>query len=710
MNKRNIMPLFALATMTLCLVGCDGAKAKEFTLALNSKAFTTSFKTDSAPALDTYHASNEGDVPYVKLSQYCDAIGDPMTYNPYSVAKENGTYVVYFAEGEEAGAKKHALYRFDPAKNNVTFLEGCNYQFRIFTSMDPYAEGASSYQVPNTEKTKKERIWDSRTIDFGKYDLAIAEQSGELLAPLGLFQAVFSERAKADGANPLIFNGRDYHAIVTSSGQKASCLSSSLHFSYADQGLLNLSVQVTDALIEPNLAFSPVKTEQGEKYRFETEKVVTVEFTPPGQQEKTKLIPNFKIRLVLDESGKGKYTYINADTNQVFEIASIGLKTREVQYIEEPDVLLIALMPAQEGAQGEMIRVNKKETFYLQEKRSKEYATYDYNLIRLHFGEFYGLHNRTLSFDTLIAPYKDLLCSTSYDDYNEGMSRFLYTTVDDGHTSVTGYSLFGKKKLDQAEAEKLRSYRGYRLQGLANYLGSMKAYREASNVLPGYEVVGDTAYLAFDSFSAASNSVTEYNSGKPSDYVTNNTIGFAYTSLKDIAANHKEVKRVVYDLSCNGGGAISTLPFLMATMTDDPTLPIINYYSGEIVTAHYKVDLNGDGIFGGEGDTYKGKYEFYILTSPMSFSCGNALPGYAKASKCATIIGARSGGGGAIVDQAVTVSGFNFNSSSMLAFTTKDESGKDIENDDGIPVDIEIPVSSYYNRSAINTILDKQKK
>ena len=94
----------------------------------------------------------------------------------------------------------------------------------------------------------------------------------------------------------------------------------------------------------------------------------------------------------------------------------------------------------------------------------------------------------------------------------------------------------------------------------------------------------------------------------------------------------------------------------------------------------------------------------------MSFSCGNAFPGFARASKCAKIIGARSAGGGSVVDKVMTVSGYGFNSSSMLDFATTDNEGNYIENDAGIPIDITIPIGEFYQRDKINATLDKASK
>ena len=697
-----------LLVLSLLCVGCDAAKDNTLTLALHSKAFATSINPKNAPALDTYHLLGNGDVPYVKLSQYCAALGDSMTYNPYSVAKNEGVYTVSYALSEEEGAKKVAAFSFDPKSQQVAFFEGARNQFRFYASLDPYADGLDSVYQPNKEKTTFTRLWEKRTIDVKKYGLAFFEQGDEIYAPFGLIQAVFSERAAGDGPKPMIFNGRDYYR-TTSTGNKASCLSSKLYFRYVDQYLLELAMAVTDAVIPTTMDFAPVTAGSGEKYRFETEKVVTPEFTPSGASAKSKALPDFKIRLVLTGDAKGTYSFLDANTGKELNIPTLNIVTRSVQYFEDDDSIIIGLMPIKEGALGDMMRIHKNETFYRKGERSKEYAVYDYNLVRLHFGEFYGLHDRKVSFDTLIAPYQSQLCSKSYDDYNDAMTRFLYETVDDGHTSVDNYSLFGSKTYDATEKEKAKNHYGYRLGGLVNLRSSLLAYRNEAKLSAGYQVVGDTAYLAFDAFISGANKVTDYTES-PNVYVTSNTMAFAYSALKDVATNHKEVKRVVYDLTCNGGGAIAAMPFLLATMSDDPTLTMTNYYAGERITAHYKVDLNGDGVFGGKDDTYKGKYDFYILTSPLSFSCGNAFPGYAKALGCARIIGLRSGGGGSMVDNAVTVSGFEFRSSSMMTFMMADGKGGYVENDAGISVDASIPMDLFYNREKLNSTLDQLNK
>ena len=705
MAKRAYFPILVLASSLLGLAGCN--QDSGFTLALHSKAYSTGITVSGGPALDTYHRAGEGDVPYVKLSQYVNAVGDAMSYNPYSIAKNGTVFSVNYAESEEEGSPKHEVFRFDSSSDSVTYLNEARRQYRFWSSVDPFADGMEAVIVPNKEKMSFKRLWETRTVDFSKYGFKLYENGGDLYAPVGVFQSAFSDFAAPDGGKPLIFNGSDYYRLGSSTGVKASCLSSQLKFRYVDQSLLGISMGVTDAVIDPTLDFQPVTAAAGEKYRFESNNVTMPPFTPPKGGEKRKVLPDLKVRMSLTEDGKGSYSFIDLATGNAIDVPEVEIKTRAVQFFEDENAVTVALMPVVEGGQGDTMRIHKKETFFGSNARSKEYALYDFNLIRLHFGEYYGLHDRKLSFDTELAPYKDKLTSTSYDDYNDGMSQFLLRTVDDGHTSVTEYSVFGSSVFNTEERARVNSeYMGYRKKGLLNLNQSLKAAREIAQIKPGLQVVGNTAYLTFDEFISSSGSVTQY-AGAPELYANSNTIAFAYSSLREVSTKYPEVKRVVYDLTCNSGGNVSTLPFLLATMSDDPTLGVFNYYSGEEVSAHYKVDLNGDEKFGQPDDTYKGKYDFFILTSPFSFSCANAFPGYARMARCAKIIGQKSGGGGSIVDQVYTASGYGYNSSSPLTFFTVDDEGVPVENDGGIPVDYEIPVSQFYNRTLLNSTLDK---
>ena len=135
-------------------------------------------------------------------------------------------------------------------------------------------------------------------------------------------------------------------------------------------------------------------------------------------------------------------------------------------------------------------------------------------------------------------------------------------------------------------------------------------------------------------------------------------------------------------------------------MTDDPVITCKNTLTGDISEVHYNVDLNQNGSFGDAGDTYKGQYDFYILTSSFSFSCANAFPTFAKAGGMAKIIGEQSGGGACAVGGFATASGNIIRSSSCWQFGTYSGSTW-TDNDGGVPVDYAFPATSFYDDAAI---------
>ena len=129
------------------------------------------------------------------------------------------------------------------------------------------------------------------------------------------------------------------------------------------------------------------------------------------------------------------------------------------------------------------------------------------------------------------------------------------------------------------------------------------------------------------------------------------------------------------------------VPYIMAVMTDDPYLSYLNSVDGSIVEAHYQADLDGDGVFGGPKDTFKGKYNFYIATYGASYSAGNIFPTMSKASGIAKIIGAKTGGGCCAVASRCDLTGYLYQDSGNLAFPYNDN-GKYRVAEDGIEPDI----------------------
>ncbi len=138
------------------------------------------------------------------------------------------------------------------------------------------------------------------------------------------------------------------------------------------------------------------------------------------------------------------------------------------------------------------------------------------------------------------------------------------------------------------------------------------------------------------------------------------------------------VEKIIINLACNSGGIIGTAWQLMGYMTDEP----MEYYS-----------LNaGDGLqskstFTSENTT-EGDYEWFVLTSPITYSAANMFANMAKDMGLATIIGTQSSGGAASVKPIILPNGSVIRISSPNILANNQYESTEL----GIPVDVEISV------------------
>lgn len=165
------------------------------------------------------------------------------------------------------------------------------------------------------------------------------------------------------------------------------------------------------------------------------------------------------------------------------------------------------------------------------------------------------------------------------------------------------------------------------------------------------DYAGDTAVIYFNSFD---DDTTERD---PSYYLDpikeedeeKSTFAFFYRCFEDIQ-KHKRVKNVVINIADNGGGAATALVSVLGFLSKDGEVKITvrDMLADSYREEYYHVDTNLDGT-ADDADGFGGQYEFYILCSGSSYSCGNALPYFAKKEGLATIIGSAPGGGDCVV-------------------------------------------------------------
>jgi len=235
-----------------------------------------------------------------------------------------------------------------------------------------------------------------------------------------------------------------------------------------------------------------------------------------------------------------------------------------------------------------------------------------------------------------------------------------------------------------------------------------------------YSEDGLTAYFYFDSFDATNNAYTKDNALKSDDVLAKEDSYFFFVKQLNAIKNHVtkvdgndvKVQNVIIDDSLNGGGFIYILGKLLALMSKDnsATMYIQNDLTNDIAKTTFHVDSNKDGVYDNK-DCYGNDFSFYILTSPNSFSCGNAFPFIASKFDNVKVIGVRSGGGECVVGNAVLSNAVNLYHSSNEHLIMFNEENKNISGvEDGKQTDYSVFYHNFYNIEELNKLIKEKKQ
>ena len=141
------------------------------------------------------------------------------------------------------------------------------------------------------------------------------------------------------------------------------------------------------------------------------------------------------------------------------------------------------------------------------------------------------------------------------------------------------------------------------------------------------------------------------------------------------------------------------------------TLYFLNDLNNTVNKQVYHVDTNNDGLYD-DKDCYGNVFKnIYILTSPVSFSCGNAFPIMAqKQNDNIKIFGAKSGGGECVVGENYLSNGMGFVHSSNEHIIIYDEAKQTYEGvEAGVSVDGTLKYNDFYNMDAMVQCINKIK-
>lgn len=426
-----------------------------------------------------------------------------------------------------------------------------------------------------------------------------------------------------------------------------------------------------------------------------------------------------------DDGSPKMFTPSGKSFNQFGEVAKIPLADYSIDLIalegecyipmQTLSDLLLSLQYILLVFNGEEILCAKYGTEFISQmykaapqQMSPEFAQFNYHELMLLLDVYYGLkdehHIGTFQDTMLYNPdLFPIVANTDPKAFDSALTALLMTYLDDGHSGFLKSS-WRSGEMDAVAMMTLMTSFGrssrIKIRTKTRFSDARKAFYP--NGVPGYQEIGDTAFITFDSFSMEYHDVKDYYRLESID-PDKDTFQLISYANQQIRRENSPVKNIVLDLSLNGGGAADAAIFVIGWFTGEALIALRDMLTGSETISSYYADVNLDGISKGEAeDTVSGgDYNLYCLISENSFSCGNLVPAAFRATGTVTLLGRRSGGGSCAVLPCTSASGavFAISGPKQLAAVLN---GSFYNIDEGIVPDYTLTQpESFYNRPAL---------
>lgn len=670
--------------MLMC--SCNGSKPQEATPLItlfdeNSKLYITKIDNkDTTSSLRTYHHKDYDDVPYVDFNEYHYGIKPYIERSrKFSQGEKDNIYV--YSRIEDTGKMV-----FDTEENKITINNATAFYYDAIGTNNGIDGDITNNNIKlytSSDKTKVLKEGKDIVIDLDDYHMDIVSQDKHLYVPINFINTLLLAPLNAG----ICYNGLDFFTDSAMRNRYSS--------TFARSGNYNSSW-----MLAPTEAPSPFKKVANqlndEVYRFEG----IFSNSPKDNPEA------LTFSLFNDHKGTMNGS-VKTGIHYAFEWSEdekvINLKGAQT-FMESRDL---------EDATGEIFTtsINKRPSNYGLGRRSQAVAKMNFDELRLSFDYMYGLKEK-LDVNKLIDENQELkegLLSEDIMVYEDAFDKLINFYIDDIHSSVNGgESVYSSSPIPSYISEKNGLYQGKRNKEYYDEVKRLGDMKSETSFNSAYDIYGDTAYLKFHLFIHTVSSSFPFEPYNSDVYKTesfekaqqkvlsalNDSPYYAFCVAFNDILKHDNIKNIVIDVTGNLGGEVRCIPYLAAFMTIDPSIVYRNTFDGSLIDFHYKVDLNGDGVFGGSGDTFADKYNFYILNG-ANFSAGNEFATLAKNTGCAKIIGEKSAGGSCAIANRVDSSGLTYRLSSSLNLQLK-QGDEYITNDNGVDVDYQLPFENWY--------------
>ena len=380
--------------------------------------------------------------------------------------------------------------------------------------------------------------------------------------------------------------------------------------------------------------------------------------------------------------------------------------TLSLTYSEYIDGIIYLVRIATDSEASELVQKKENEQFNVI-NREPDVADYAYRELGFMLENLYGRPGRAESqefveklvksgFDKTLTEggvYKDIdvslmkkyLSSTNKAEYVLGLFMLDCLLFDGGHAFFSNnyfMELSADDNMDQTElAKEYKRLFGDDAAAEAAYttVGKLNSIKMALNMkldplrAKGFgkpvktwteKTAGEVAYLyivantAIFRFDGFTNDVIHMKSGeKP------------FNEALELAKKNK-CDNFVLDLTTNGGGSDQVMAYILAMMYGGK----FNYYHIDANNGYkrkdiYSADKNLDGVIDEKDDEVKYDFNYAIMITSHSFSCGNTTPCLAKEAGI-PVIGETSGGGGCNVSRLTNPADNNFYQLSTTSIMT----------------------------------------
>ena len=356
-------------------------------------------------------------------------------------------------------------------------------------------------------------------------------------------------------------------------------------------------------------------------------------------------------------------------------------------------------------------------------------ADFTYRELCFNIDYFYGqpgqewVHDdlQTMKLDELLTEkypgIKEKLLSTDFTTYYNGLMNLINGILfDGGHTTLAVSPLFyGDVDLTREALISMIDvdYAQSCIETLTTRVDDIILCYETQIAAYGddyYIEQGDTALIRFDYFLIDYAGWKAFYAGtgeRPLKVMydgmeTYDTVGAVLSGLER-AKQNPEIRNIIIDMTCNGGGAVDAMHAIEWLMTGKSS---IRYYSrinqcSMIINAWF--DMNFDGKFDENDVSPYTDYNYGVLTGNYSFSCANAFPWFMH-EHGAMILGQKSSGGACSI-RITSAAGVEFACSAASRHIFSD-CGENI--DFGCPLDADLisdgenPYANFFDLSLLS--------